>query len=99
LYLALVPIDTTLLRWANRMQPATPHRSLDRVKALARKLHVTRGRKLRLDATVLEADIDHPSHSTLFAGSVREFSRVVGWAQAVVDQVAAAVVGCLTNAE
>src|SRR5918911_4561701 len=49
-----VPDHTTLLRWANLLQPATLHRLLDRVTHLARSLQVTRGRKLRLDSTVVE---------------------------------------------
>jgi transposase, IS5 family len=43
LYLAPVPDDTTLLRWANLIQPATWHRLLDRVTELARSRKVTRG--------------------------------------------------------
>ena len=51
LYLEPVPDDTTLLRWANLIQPGTLHRLLDRVTDLARSLKVTRGRKLRTDTT------------------------------------------------
>jgi IS5 family transposase len=46
-----VPDDTTLIRWANLLQPATLHRLLDHVVALARSLKVTHGCKLRLDGT------------------------------------------------
>jgi transposase, IS5 family len=84
LYLAPVPDDTTLLRWANLIQPATLHRLLDRVTELARARKVTRGRKLRLDSTVVETDIHHPSDSTLLADGVRVLSRVVRRAKAVV---------------
>src|SRR6266849_8196573 len=52
LYLAPAPADTTLLRWANLIQPDTLHRLLDRVTELARAQRVTRGRKLRTDSTV-----------------------------------------------
>jgi transposase, IS5 family len=38
-----VPDDTTLLRWANCLQPDTLHRLLDRVTELARARKVTRG--------------------------------------------------------
>jgi IS5 family transposase len=88
-YLAPVPTDTTLLRWANLMQPATLHGLLDRTTALARQLKVTRGRKLRLDSTVVETDIHHPSDSMLLADSVRVLSRVIGRAKAVVDEAMA----------
>src|SRR6516162_8998187 len=59
--LAPVPHDTTLLRWANLIQPATLHRLLDRVTELARSLSVTRGRKLRIDSPVVAPTIHHPS--------------------------------------
>jgi hypothetical protein len=38
------PDDTTLLRWAGLIRPATPDALLDHVVALARRLQVTRGR-------------------------------------------------------
>jgi IS5 family transposase len=90
LYLAPVPDDTTLLRWANLIQPATLPRLLDRVTELARARQVTRGRKLRLDSTVVETDIHHPSDSTLLADGVRVLSRLLRRAKAVVDAGAAA---------
>ena len=72
-----VPHATTLLRWANLIQPATLHRLLDRVTELARSLSVTRGRKLRIDSTVVETTIHHPSDSGLLADGVRVLSRLV----------------------
>jgi len=89
-YLAPVPDDTTLLRWANLIAPATLHRLLDRVAELARSLKVTRGRKLRLDSTVVETEIHHPSDSTLLADGVRVLSRLVRRAKAVADAGTAA---------
>jgi transposase, IS5 family len=64
-YVAPVPDDTTLLRWATLIQPATLHRRLDHVVELARTLQVTRGRKLRIDGTVVETHIHHPTDSTV----------------------------------
>jgi transposase, IS5 family len=84
-YLAPVPDDTTLLRWANLIQPATLHVLLNRVTELAQARKLTRGRKLRLDSTVVETDIHHPSDSTLLADSVRVLSRLVRRAKAVVE--------------
>ena len=72
-----VPYHTTLLRWANLLQPETLHRLLDRVTQLARSLKVTRGRKLRIDSTVVETTIHHPSDSSLLADGVRVLSRLV----------------------
>jgi transposase, IS5 family len=75
--LASVPDATTLLRWANLVQPETLQRLLDRVTDLAQTLKVTRGRKLRIDSTVVQTTIHHPSDSTLLADGVRALSRLV----------------------
>ena len=72
-----VPHHTTLMRWANLLQPETMHRLLDRVTELTRSLKVTRGRKLRIDSTVVETTIHHPSDSGLLADGVRVLSRLV----------------------
>jgi IS5 family transposase len=87
-YTAPVPDDTTLLRWANLIQPATLHRLNDHVVALAQSLKVTRGRKLRIDGTVVETTMHHPTDSTLLYDSVRVLSRMLVNAKAVVPQVA-----------
>ena len=76
-YLERVPDDTTLIRWANQIQPATLHQLLDHVVDLARQLKVTRGRKLRIDGTVVATNIHHPTDSTLLHDSVRVLSRTV----------------------
>ena len=79
-YAEPVPDNTTLLRWANLIQPATLHRLLDHVIGLARSLTVTRGRKLRLDGTVVATNLHHPTDSTLLYDGVRGLSRLVGHA-------------------
>jgi transposase, IS5 family len=78
-----VPHFTTLLRWANLVQPETLHRLLDRVTDLARGVRVTRGRKLRIDSTVVETPIHYPTDSSLLADGVRVVSRLVGRARDV----------------
>ena len=62
-YLEKVPDDTTLLRWAKLIEPATLVALNERVVALARQARVTRGRKLRLDSTVVQhgGGDPHPS--------------------------------------
>ena len=75
--LAPAPDDTTLLRWANLIQPATLHRLLDRVTEVARQRRVTRGRKLRTDSTVVETAVHYPSDSGLLTDGVRVLSRLV----------------------
>jgi transposase, IS5 family len=75
-----VPDDTTLLRWANVMQPATRHRLLDHSVGLARSLKVTHGRQRRLDGTVVDTDLHHPPDSPWLDDGVRVLSRT--WTKA-----------------
>jgi IS5 family transposase len=77
IYTAKVPDDTTLLRWANLIQPQTLERLLDHVVALAQKQQVTRGRKLRLDSTVVQTNVHYPVDSTLLADGVRVLARTI----------------------
>src|SRR5437762_3953237 len=84
-----VPDHTTLLRWANLIRPATLQTLLDHVVALAKQLQVTRGRKLRLDSTVVATPIHYPTDSSLLADGVRVLGRLIRRAKpAVVDQLA-----------
>ena len=87
-YLEKVPDDTTLLRWARVIAPATLVALNDRVVALARRLAVTRGRKLRLDGTVVETTVHHPSDSSLLADGVRVLSRALRRARTVLGEAA-----------
>src|SRR5712691_1284043 len=80
-YLARVPDDTTLIRWANQIEPETLQGLLTHVVGLARQKAVTRGRKLRIDGTVVETDIHHPTDSTLLNDGVRVVSRILGKAR------------------
>ena len=52
LYWEATPDDTTLIRWANTLLPETLHTLNDRVVVLSRQARVTKGRKLRLDASL-----------------------------------------------
>jgi transposase, IS5 family len=88
-YIASVPDDTTLLRWANLIQPATLHHLLDHVVILARSLKVTRGRKLRIDGTVVATNIHHPTDSTLLYDGVRVLGRTLTKARSIVQQTPA----------
>jgi IS5 family transposase len=91
LYLAPAPDDTTLLRWANQVQPATVHALLERVVALAQELHVTRGRKLRIDTTVVATHVHAPTDSALLADGVRVLGRLVHRARGLVATGAAPI--------
>jgi transposase, IS5 family len=81
LYWQPVPDDTTLIRWANLIQPLTLHTLLDHVVALAQNLKATRGRKLRTDGTVVETNIHAPADSGLLNDGVRVLSRLLGAAR------------------
>src|SRR5260370_34706011 len=63
MYFERVPDDTTLIRWAHTLRPETLHTLNDRVVELAKKAKVTKGRKLRLDATCGQTTIHHPTDS------------------------------------
>jgi transposase, IS5 family len=84
LYLEPVPDDTTLIRWAHLMGPKTLERLNDRVVELARARKVTRGRKLRVDSTVVPTAIHHPTDGALLADGVRVLSRLLRRAQTIV---------------
>ena len=73
------------------IQPATLDGLLDHVVALARQLKVTRGRKLRVDSTVVETTIHHPTDSSLLADGVRMLGRLVRRAKPAVGEALAGV--------
>jgi IS5 family transposase len=83
LYLQPVPDDTTLIRWANLIGPDTLQQLNDRVVELATQLKVTRGRKLRVDSTVVETNIHYPTDSALVGDGVRVLSRLLHKAKTV----------------
>lgn len=76
-YLQAVPDDTTLIRRANLIGPATVAALNDRVVALAQAARVTRGRKLRIAGTVVETNIRYPTDSKTLGDGVRVLSRLV----------------------
>ena len=76
-YLNTVPDDTTLIRWANLIQPKTLEKFNQRIIQLAIERKVTRGQKLRTDGTLVESNIRPPSDGRLLADSVRVLARSV----------------------
>jgi IS5 family transposase len=81
LYFERVPDQSTVNRWAKLIQPATLQRLLDHIVHLACQLNLTQGRKLRIDGTVVETNIHHPTDSTLLNDGVRVLSRALGKAK------------------
>src|SRR5258708_30741955 len=95
LYWAPVPDESTLVRWANTLQPETLHALHDRLVQLAQQAKVTTGRKLRLDATCVQTTIHHPTDSGLLVDSVRVLSRFVQRAKGLVrDRIKNVQVAC-----
>jgi IS5 family transposase len=88
-YAEKVPDDTTLIRWANLIQPNTLHRLLEHITDRARHLKVTRGRKLRIDGTVVQTNIHYPVDSTLLGDGVRVLSRTIRRAKSLIADSAA----------
>src|SRR5260221_9145104 len=87
-YWADVPDASTLFRWEQTFRPETLHALNDRVVQLAVQAKVTKGRKLRLDATCVQTEIHHPTNSGLLVDSVRVISRFVQRAKGLIkDQV------------
>jgi transposase, IS5 family len=83
-YFRRVPVATTLLRWAQTIQPETLHLLNDRAAQLAAQVRVTRARKLRVDGTVVETTIHHPTDSGLLGDGVRVLTRLLKRAQPLV---------------
>ena len=82
-YLHRVPDDTTLMRWANLIQPQTLAKFNQRILQLAIERKVTKGRKLRTDGTVVESNIRPPSDNRLLADSVRVLVRTLVQARTI----------------
>jgi transposase, IS5 family len=83
-YFHRVPDATTLLRWAQTIQPETLHHLNDRAAQLATQARVTRARKLRVDGTVVETTIHHPTDSGLLGDGVRVLTRLITRARPLV---------------
>jgi transposase, IS5 family len=79
-----VPDASTLWRWEQTLRPETVHALNDRVVQLAAQARVSKGRKLRLDATCVQTNIHHPTDSGLLVDSVRVLSRFVQRAKGLV---------------
>lgn len=78
LYLEPAPDDTTLIRWAATIGNETLLALNERAVQLAVGHEVTRGRKLRIDGTVVETNIHHPTEASLLADGVRVMARLLG---------------------
>jgi transposase, IS5 family len=73
-----VPKHDAFNRGFNRLTPATLKAINDLVVEAAVKLGVEDGSKLRVDTTVVETDIHHPTDNTLLWDVVRVLTRLLG---------------------
>lgn len=73
-----VPDAKTMVRYGQLLDGSVLKGVFDRVVELARVRGATKGRRLRIDTTVVEAPIHYPTDSALCADAVRVLSREVG---------------------
>lgn len=92
-YSKRVPKHDAFNRAFNRLTPATLRAINDLIVGVAFELGLEEGRKLRVDTTVVEADIHHPTDSTLLWDSVRVITRLIGRLSKLLPQG----VGAFTN--
>lgn len=73
-----VPDAKTMVRYGQLLDGEAMRKLFTRVVELAKLRDVTKGRRLRVDTTVVEAPIHYPTDSGLLADAVRVLSREVG---------------------
>src|SRR5438270_400215 len=91
IYFQAVPDFSTVQRWAQTIRPETLYTLNDRVVVLAHQAKVTTGRKLRIDGTVVDTTIHHPTDSSLLADGVRVLSRVIRRSKPLIQEQLAGV--------
>jgi len=72
-----VPDAKTLIRLSHCLGPDVLKGLVERLVVLARQRRVVRGRRLRVDTTVVETNIHYPTDSTLLADGVRVLTRTL----------------------
>ena len=82
-----VPDDKTMGRLARQLGPEAIGKLHERTVAIAVEKKVVTGHKLRVDTTVVEANIHYPTDSTLMGDGVRVLTRVMKKVAAVVGEV------------
>jgi transposase, IS5 family len=82
-----VPDDKTLIRLAQALGPEVCQQVLGRLLEVAQQRKVVRGRKLRVDTTVVETNIHHPTDSSLLQDGVRVVTRTLDRIRRLVGQL------------
>jgi IS5 family transposase len=72
-----VPDAKTLIRLAHLLDGPILKQVLERLVGIARERRVVRGHRLRVDTTVVETNIHHPTDSTLLVDGVRVLTRTM----------------------
>ena len=72
-----VPDEKTLVRLGQAIGPETIRELHDRIVELARQRGVIRGRKMRVDTTVVETNIHYPTDSGLLNDGARALTRTM----------------------
>jgi transposase, IS5 family len=74
---AKMPDAKTMGRWGLALGPEVLKQLHERIVRIARDKGVTAGRRMRVDTTVVETDIHHPTDSTLLGDGVRVLTRIM----------------------
>jgi transposase, IS5 family len=74
---AKMPDAKTMGRWGVALGPEVIKQVHERLVQIARAKGVTAGRRMRVDTTVVETDIHHPTDSTLMGDGVRVLTRMM----------------------
>jgi IS5 family transposase len=72
-----VPDDTVMNKWALTLGPEVIGDLHKRVVTIAQEKRVVEGRKMRVDTTVVEANIHYPTDSSLLGDGVRVLTRAM----------------------
>jgi transposase, IS5 family len=82
-----MPDAKTMGRWGMALGPRVLKQVHERIVTIACDKGITAGRRMRVDTTVVETDIHHPTDSTLLGDGVRVLTRIMG----KITQIAGAV--------
>jgi len=74
---AKMPDAKTMGRWGVALGPEVIKQVHERLVQIARAKGVTAGRRMRVDTTVVETDIHHPTDSSLMGDGVRVLTRIM----------------------
>jgi IS5 family transposase len=74
---AKMPDAKTMGRWGVALGPLVLKRIHEQMVRIARAKGITTGRRMRVDTTVVETNIHHPTDSTLLGDGVRVLNRIM----------------------